>query len=261
MPTPIRPPEHTADSPRISLITATLNAAATLPKLLASVRQQTVPPWEHWVIDGGSQDATLSILAAHSDQLTGWISEPDSGIAEAMNKGISQATGDYLLFLHADDALASPDSLAQATSALDNAYGIICFPVWQQRASHLRLLRPKAWGANLNLKIGRCHQGVICQRALFATLGAFEPQWRIAMDYDFLLRAYRRGHRAKVCTTPILAITGGAGISSRQDWPSLRRRLREEQQIHYHHCPPSWHGLYAAYWALYWPYRWLRALL
>ncbi len=247
-------------TPRISLITATRNAAATLPALLTSVRQQTLAPYEHWVIDGASQDGTQAILAAHAAQLTGWLSEPDSGIAEAMNNGIAKASGDYVLILHADDRFTAPDSLAQAAAALNTQHAIFCFPVWQEQGKQRRLLIPHGWNWMINLKIGRCHQGIICQRILFAAIGSFDPHWRITMDYEWLLRAYRAGYRARVLHTPILATTGGDGLSAQRDWPSLQRRFREEQQIHQRHATPLLRPLYAVYWPLYWSYRWLRAL-
>jgi len=97
---------------KISVITATYNASATLADCLRSVAAQNHPYAEHWVIDGGSTDGSQAIVEAHRAGIAGFVSEPDRGIYDALNKGIRHATGDVVGFLHADDVYGSVDALS-----------------------------------------------------------------------------------------------------------------------------------------------------
>jgi glycosyltransferase involved in cell wall biosynthesis len=104
--------------PRISVVTVSFNAAATIADTLASVARQTGVNYEHIIVDGGSSDGTMDVVRQHDHDRLIAKSEPDAGIYDAMNKGVAQATGDYLLFLNADDYLARPDALALAAEKL-----------------------------------------------------------------------------------------------------------------------------------------------
>ena len=98
--------------PLVSVITVVRNAAATITATLDSVRAQRQVDIEHVIVDGTSSDGTLDILKAHQHDQLRWISEPDQGIYDAMNKGIDLAKGEWLLFLGADDVLADPAVLS-----------------------------------------------------------------------------------------------------------------------------------------------------
>src|SRR6185369_7086210 len=104
----------------ISVITAVLNRAGTVGDTLRSVRSQGWPNVEHIVIDGGSSDGTLAVLDAYKDSISKFISEPDRGLYDALNKGIRQASGDVVGFMHADDEFASSDALARIASAFED---------------------------------------------------------------------------------------------------------------------------------------------
>jgi len=94
-----------SDYPRISIITPSYNQADFLRRTLASIHEQGYPNLEHIVIDGGSTDDSPAILAAYADQLAHWVSEPDRGQSDAINKGMARATGDILTWLNSDDVL------------------------------------------------------------------------------------------------------------------------------------------------------------
>ena len=119
---------------KISIITITYNSAKTLPRALASVQQQTYPDIEHIIVDGASTDGTVALIEAyaqspitnHQSPITNhqlpitnikYLSEPDNGIYDALNKGIRMATGDVIGFLHSDDVFYSADSLAHIAAA------------------------------------------------------------------------------------------------------------------------------------------------
>lgn len=88
---------------KISVITVCYNCVSVIEQTIKSVLEQTYPNIEYIIIDGGSMDGTVDIIKKYSDTVTYWISEPDNGIYDAMNKGIDMATGDYLNFMNAGD--------------------------------------------------------------------------------------------------------------------------------------------------------------
>jgi glycosyltransferase involved in cell wall biosynthesis len=247
--------------PKVSIITATLNSADVLRDNLESVLSQTYENIETIVIDGGSTDGTLAILGEYDGKLSYWISEPDRGISDAMNKGIQQATGDFILFLHSDDRFASTGSLANAVSAVDiEKPAVWAFDVLFQTATGFKRLTPRPLNWWTNFKNPLPHQGVLCPRKLFAVLGVFDTRLKIEMDFEFWLRAYHHG--VTVNRVPdILAVMRDTGISSRRDWPSLKRRFQEEKAIHARYARNwQWSAIYRIYWPIYTTYRSIRRL-
>ena len=106
---------------KLSVITVTFNAVATLERTLRSVREQSWPHIEHLIIDGGSDDCTLELIKRQQQERLHWVSEPDKGLYDAMNKGVAMATGDYLCFLNAGDTFFSADSVEQLMGTFDEA--------------------------------------------------------------------------------------------------------------------------------------------
>lgn len=103
-------------SPKISVVTVTYNSAATLEETILSVLNQTYPNIEYIIIDGGSTDGTIDIIKKYADRLAYWVSEPDKGIYDAMNKGIDASTGDYINFMNADDTFYDDNVLKNVFS-------------------------------------------------------------------------------------------------------------------------------------------------
>lgn len=250
---------HPAPDALVTVVTVVRNAVATLGEALGSVQAQRGVPVEHVVVDGGSTDGTVALIQRHASRLASWVSEPDHGIGDAMNKGIARARGEWLLFLHADDSLTEPDVLARALSrAQPDADFIACAIDYLSPGGNLRL-RPTGFTSWLNVKTTFFHQGTLIRRRAFESWGTYDPRYRITMDYEFFLRAHRGGARAVLARDLVLARMGGAGLSSRRDWPSLETRLAEERAVHFRHAPPRLRALYHLYWALYPPYRRLTA--
>jgi glycosyltransferase involved in cell wall biosynthesis len=247
--------------PKISIVAATLNSARVLRENLESVLSQKYRNIETIVIDGGSTDGTLEILAEYGDRLSYWSSGPDRGISDAMNKGIQQATGDFVLFLHSDDRFASASSLANAVNAIDDERPAVwAFDVLFQTPSGFKRLTPRPFNWWTNFKNPLPHQGVLCPRGLFAELGKFDTELHVEMDYEFWLRAYRRGVTVKTIRG-VLAVMGDTGVSSRRDWSSLQRRFQEERAIHERYARNwLWRVVYRTYWPMYFTYRAIRHL-
>lgn len=239
---------------QLSVVTTTLNALPALQKTAASLAVQTRQDFEHIVIDGGSSDGTAQWLK--SQERVHGLSEPDEGIADALNKGFRLAQGEFVLVLQAGDTLLSETSISDALDYADRLQpvDIIAFDVLfdgQRRLSH-RCPRLRLEWKPLH------HQGILFRRSLFDRIGPFDTSYRICMDYDLLLRAKRAGSR--ICAVHhTVARMDGDGISSRRDWGSLRERFSEERRVQFANCGAFRAGFYALYWPLYLGYRKLRS--
>lgn len=244
------------DSPLVTVVTATYGALDGLKRTVDSVRQQDFKSVEHVIIDGGSIDGTVDYLESLGDAVTLWISEPDTGIADAMNKGIAQARGRFVLVLHAEDTFVDRGALGRATEHLsDPSDDIISFDVLFMRDGTGRAYRSRAFCWKTYFKTTIPHQGAFCRRDLFDRIGMFDTSFRIGMDYEFLLRALRRGATCRLVPETVSCMPA-TGTSSRLDWPSLRQRFTEESRAQDRHCPNRlMRTVYAAYWPLYLTYR------
>lgn len=246
---------------RISIITITLNSDTHLEQTITSVCRQSYDNREHIIIDGGSTDCSVEIIKKYEDKISYWVSEPDNGISHAMNKGLCHASGDYILFLHADDYLHDNFALESAVRHMKKAAPIYIFPVLLNYDGAWKKSKNRSLGWWTNFKMASCHQGQFCARELFSKLGGFDEQLKICMDYDFLLRAYRAGIKAKIINEFPPTVMRQTGISSRQNWQDIQKRLKEECIIHKKHCPTFGMSLtYQAYWKLYMTYRKIRSL-
>ena len=246
--------------PTITVITVCYDAETYIEQTIQSVIAQSYAEIEYIIVDGASTDGTLGIIERYGEKIAKWISEPDRGIAEAMNKGLALASGDLILFLHADDYLADETAIERAVRHMLDEHDIYAFNIFFSRSGDLELRRPRGFDWRINVKFGMCHQGLVCRRRLFEDIGLFDPGLKLDMDYDLFLRAYRRGKTLKVAEET-LAVMRDTGVSSRTDWPSLRQRFLEEKRIHFRYCHGFFmRGIYQLYWAAYLPYRRLRAI-
>ena len=241
--------------PLISVITISLNAEKYIEQTIQSVLNQTYKNIEHIIIDGGSTDKTVQIINKYRDRIDHFISEKDEGIADAMNKGVALAKGDYVIFIHADDYFKNDSSLEDALEYLDGTVDILACDI--QYGKDLKVIKPRGFNFWFNFKTGVLHQGVICRKSLIRELNGFDKIFKITMDFDFFLRSYRL--HAKLVKAPvILSVMRNTGISSRQDWASLKGRFDEEKKVHEKNCPSRYMMfLYNIYWPLYLPYRFL----
>jgi Glycosyl transferase family 2 len=182
---------------RLSIITVSFNAASTLGDTLESVSRQRGADFEHWLVDGGSNDETPTIVATHGKHLQGYVSERDDGLYDAMNKGVALSSGDAIGFLNADDWYAGPDTLKQVCSAFasgaDLVYGDLAFVSSQEPFDVRRAWkdRPHDPGDFFRWGWQPAHPTTFVRRALFDRVGGFDLRWRIAADYAFLARVMK----------------------------------------------------------------------
>lgn len=247
--------------PKISIITITFNSERYLEQTINSIATQTYTNIEYIVVDGGSSDATLEIINRYDSKIDKWLSEPDSGIADAMNKGLKLSTGDYILFIHSDDYLIDQKVIEQAVFEMTVPYDIVLFDIFLEKKGRRTLHSPKGLIWWINFKTTIFHQACLCSRRLFERIGEFDKAFQIAMDFDFFLRAYRTGVRFSYIKFPI-SVMRLVGVSSLLDWNSLKMRFIEEKKIHLKNCPNLWLKIiYRLYWCLYLPYRKIKFLI
>jgi len=211
-----------------SIITASLNSAETIEETLISVKNQSFRNIQHIVIDGGSKDGTLDILEKYQqDYNLSWISEPDKGIADALNKGLQLAQGAYILVLQADDQLLGEDSLEKAWAAIKKCLSDFhIFPVlFDHPRKGRKLLTPIRFLWWNHFKFIFCHQGCFANRRVFGRIGRFRTEYHITFDYDFFYRALNTGCSVKFADFPVTGM-GATGISSNPAF--LFQRLEEE---------------------------------
>jgi len=223
----------------ISTVISVLNGAGTLQRCIESVACQTHANRELVVIDGGSTDGTAQILERNASALAYWVSEPDRGIYHAWNKGLARARGDWIHFLGADDYLPATDVYAQLMPILERAFP----PV---RIVYGRVLVECENGAvaqELGESWSRArtrftqvmplpHTGVLHHRSLFESHGNFDESFRIAGDYEMLLRELPEGE-ALFVPELVVAMKRRGGVST--DPATAVRMMREVRRAQVMH--------------------------
>ncbi len=181
---------------KITLITVTYQSAFTLPATIESVRRQKFSDFEYIVIDGGSSDETISILKENSDIIDRWISEPDKGVYDAMNKGIELASGEVVGFLHADDTFATMDILDMVYKRYQESnfhllYGDLEYVSERDMEKVVRYWRSGSFRMR-QLQRGWMppHPTVYVSRDFIKSVGLYNIGYRISADYEWLLRAF-----------------------------------------------------------------------
>ncbi|MGC8824457.1 MAG: glycosyltransferase family 2 protein [Bacteroidales bacterium] len=181
--------------PRVSVITVVFNGERLIERTIQSVISQTYPQIEYIIIDGKSRDATISIIQKYAQKIAYWISEPDKGLYDAMNKGLAAVTGDYVLFLNAGDTFFDNDTVQKAFShwhpQVDVLYGeTLIVDEAGNIVGNRRLKAPE----NLSWQSFRdgmlvCHQSIFIRRSI---VSPYNLSYRIAADFDWVLNALKK---------------------------------------------------------------------
>ena len=180
----------------VSIITVVRDDAAGLERTMDSVAAQDYPCIDYVVVDGASMDGTVSVIERRRSEVSRWLSEPDGGIYEAMNKGLAAASGDVIGFLNADDYYVDVHVLERVVAAfdeglLDAVFGDVAYvsdraPGRVVRRYRSDRFRPDrlAWGWM------PAHPGLFVRRAMFERVGPFSTAYRIAGDFEWIARAF-----------------------------------------------------------------------
>ena len=179
---------------KISIITVCYNSEKTIGDTLRSVFEQNYENIEHIIIDGGSTDRTLAVLATAGAHVAKIVSEPDNGIYDAMNKGIALATGDVIGFINADDFYPTPEVLALVASAFESSgadccYGDLCYVQQDDVSKTVRYWRSAPFSPGL-FDRGWCppHPTFFVRREVCVRLGGFDLSFNIAADFELMMR-------------------------------------------------------------------------
>ncbi|HEX2723515.1 MAG TPA: glycosyltransferase family 2 protein [Gemmatimonadaceae bacterium] len=211
------------DKPLVSVVTVVFNGARYMEEAITAVASQTYPHVEHVVIDGGSTDGTVDILRRYDDTIGYWVSEPDDGVYDAMNKGVMQVADpeSYVLFANSDDRLQAPDVLARAISASDGEdmlYGRMLLTDGQVEGV---AGRPVNLGDLAFQTL--CHPSTLVRRKIFDTVGMFDTRYAIAADYDHIVRCFAAGISTRFVDVVVSRMRMG-GLSEEQFMRSCRER-------------------------------------
>lgn len=222
------------DQPKVSLITVVLNGGEALARTFDSVFAQTYQPIDYIVIDGGSTDGSVDLIKRHHERIAFWVSEPDSGISDAFNKGIAAAKGEYIGLLNADDWL-SPHQIEEAVRALETsnagfAFGDLLYHAPSGETLH-KIHGDPGYGSKIkSLMPALNHPSMLAKRQVFDEIGGFDQRYHVAMDYDWALRAHLAGHKG-VYSSKIIGHMTLNGTSDRQ----FIEGLKEVRQIAIRH--------------------------
>ena len=227
---------------KISVITATFNSGKTVRDTIESVLHQTYKDVEYIIVDGMSKDNTMEVVRSYESLFCGrmrYVSEPDKGIYDAMNKGIAMATGDVVGILNSDDFYTSPDVLEQvakvmAGGGIDAVYGDVhyvhdehldkCVRYYTSRPFHRRWMRFGFMPA---------HPSFYCRRSVYEQYGAFNLSYKVAADFENLLRLIfvHRIRTHYIAKDFVTMRTGGASSSGlRSHKQIMRDHLRALRQ-------------------------------
>ena len=217
---------------KVTIITVTLNSEKFLSDCIQSVKNQSYSNIEHIIIDGKSNDGTLEIIRRNQKYISKWISEPDRGMYDAINKGIALATGDIIGILNSDDIFASSNVIDNIVNCFeeegtDSVYGDLVYvkPSNTDRVFRLWKGRPYKRG-RFQLGWMPAHPTFYMKRSLIEKFGPYENHYHTAADYEFMARyLYKYKISATYLEQMIVKMrTGGASNSN------LKRRLRANRR-------------------------------
>jgi glycosyltransferase len=218
---------------KVSVITVCYNSAATIADTLRSVASQSHADIEHIVIDGASSDGTLQIVRDAGRHVARVVSERDRGIYDAMNKGLRLATGELVGFLNADDIYAGPDVVAAidraaAQPSVDGVYGDLVYVAAGDPSRVIRRWRSGEFDRS-RLRYGWMppHPTLYVRRNTLTGIDGFDLQFRIAADYDFMLR-YLTARERRLAYLPQVMVRMRLGGTSNRSLAAVMRKSRED---------------------------------
>lgn len=218
---------------KVSIVTASFNSASTIADTLRSVAAQTYSDIEHFVIDGGSSDRTSEIVREFGGPNLKFVSEPDDGIYDAMNKGLAMATGEVVGLLNSDDFYPSADVIAKVAAAfavdsqLDAVYGDLCYVKQFEISNVVRYWRSSEFKPGLFLR-GWVppHPTFFVRKRVYDKLGGFDLTYRMAADWELLAR-FVEVHRISTLYLPGVMVHMRLGGITNRSWGNVWKQNTE----------------------------------
>jgi glycosyltransferase involved in cell wall biosynthesis len=216
---------------KLSIITINRNNAAGLEKTIQSVVCQKYTNFEYIVIDGASDDGSVEVINKFSNNINYWISEPDSGVYNAMNKGIQKAQGEYCLFLNSGDYLISSDTLHNAFNEInDMPPADIFYSDWPRSNGDIIHI-PQPLTVKYLLFSTISHQNSLIKRSLFLEHGLYNEKFRIVSDSEFYVLEFLKHKSTFSHIKTNISIYDMDGISSQKNKEHLSERINMYKNI------------------------------
>lgn len=215
-------------NPVISIITVVYNGEKYLEQTIQSVLNQTYPNIEYIIIDGRSTDCSVEIIRKYSNRLAYWVSEPDGGIYDAWNKALFYTKGEWICFIGADDYFWQPTTILDMLPHLHLAqqqdiryvYGAMAH-LHAETGKVFEIFDEVTWEKSkprFRYLMNIIHCGAFHNRKLFEEHGKFDPSFKIAGDYEFLLREFKNGNRDALSVKEVIVVGArNGGISASLD--------------------------------------------
>lgn len=212
---------------KVTVVTVVFNDIANIANTIKSIVNQSYSNVEYIIIDGNSNDGTIEVIKKYSDKISKWISESDSGIYDAMNKGISLATGEYIIFMNSGDVFVNENVLSDVflniTQFPDVIYG---HTIGKHKNGRLRQkLLPFYDSENYCPAVGICHQSVLVKTEKAKSL-FFDLSYKVCADHKMLYDLYRNGALFYEYKGDIAEIICDVGFSDKQFFLKLKERGR-----------------------------------
>ncbi len=213
--------------PTLTVITVVYNNVRDIERTIRSVVSQTYPHIEYIIIDGASTDGTVQVIERYAEHIARWISEPDGGIYDAMNKGLARATGDYVLFMNSGDEIHGADTVAQvfdSSPGADIYYGEteLFSDDWESLGLRRHAIPERFTWRSFRYGMNVSHQAIYVRRSI---AGRYDTRYALSADIDWVIRAAKQAKHI-VNTRRIVAKYLVGGMSKKRHWRSLKERFR-----------------------------------
>ncbi len=238
---------------KVTIITVCFNAQKYIKSCIDSVLMQDYPEIEYIIVDGNSNDNTVEIIKSYRDKVTRWISEPDKGLYDAMNKGLALASGEVVGFLNADDVLASPVVISEIVKAIqvqkvDGIIGDIVHTKEDDLNHVIRYHHARGYKtAHFEWGMMPPHPSFYTKKKFYEKFGNFDTQFRICADYDLMMR-FLYIHKISFYYLPKVVVRMRTGGLSNQGLKSIIRINKEiKESCKKNNVPTSWVKIYSKY--------------
>lgn len=230
--------------PFFSIITINLNNKSGLQRTMQSVFNQSFRDLEYIVVDGESSDGSIDLIEQYAGRIDKKLIGKDSGVYNAMNKGLAVATGNYIIFLNSGDEFRNSETLAKVAEKCDDNDLVYCDVEIFQGTSHRIGHHPGDLTTRFLLTGMICHQAIFAARTLFERTGPFDERFRVYGDYEWLLRAVLKHNASRKHIARALVRYEEIGLSNTTD-KSVQRS--EKDTIHDMYFSPWLLTLYRRY--------------
>lgn len=230
---------------KISIITVCFNSAGTLAETLASVREQSYPHIEHIVVDGASSDGSVELIHANGQRVATFVSEPDRGIYDAMNKGLQLATGDVVGFLNSDDVFAHNDVVSRIAQtmleqSIDACYGDLVYVAQDDANKVVRYWKSREYRPGLCAKGWMpAHPTFYARRTVYKHHGGFDLSLKLQADFEMALRLLDIGGIRTAYLPEVLVRMRAGGASNASLRNIVQGNLEAAQACRKHGLPGS----------------------